>query len=105
VSSDSEKIVGNVLKKCLDTDKKHLPSGVEPKHIYQVKLNSYLNTDKDSVSLNIYFKGVDSIKNSKYYTIDNLTISNFIRIYEAIYEVNKSMNDVFSLQIDDLEDG
>ena len=96
--SDAREVVDNILNMCVDTDVENLPDGVEPKHIYQVKMNSYVNTSQDSVSMNLYFKGHKEIKNSKYYSIDNLTVENFMVAYNAIYMVQNVGTDIFSFK-------
>ena len=65
---NSIKMVQKILSMCVDTNKDKLPSGVRPSNICQVKQNSYTNGNRDRVSLNLYFKGVDGISNNKYYT-------------------------------------
>lgn len=92
----SVKLVANILNKCVDTNKNKLPAGVGFKHIYQVKSNSYVNTIRDIMSLNLYFKGHKAISNQAYYTVDNLSEDKFIQCRNAIYDVVEAMNDVFS---------
>jgi len=90
-------MVKSILDSCLDSNRDKLPSGVLPKHISQVKMNSYTNNSRDSVSMNLYFKGVASIPNQKYYSIDGLTVKQFMSLYNVIFdEVEVDVNFLFN---------
>ena len=77
--------IDKILNYLRDADGKPLPDGVAIENVNQVKMNSYTNTSEDSVSLEIYFKGVPEISNRKYYAIENLSIKNFTRLYGSIF--------------------
>lgn len=99
----SVKLVTSILKKCVNSSKQKLPDGVGFRHIYQIKSNSYVNTMRDFMSLNIYFKGHKEISNQAYYTIDNLPEDKFIQCRNAIYDVVEALNDVFGDDYVDLD--
>ena len=93
-------MINKILSVCRDSDRKKLPEGVTPEHIYQVKMNSYTNTARDSVTMDIYFKGFKGIANAKYYSIQNLTIKQFMELYNVIFDEQESaLEDLFEWDI------
>ena len=98
-------MINKILSACRDSDRERLPEGVEPKHIYQVKMNSYTNTSRDSVTMDLYFKGFKGIANAKYFSIQNLTIKQFTELYNVIFDEQESaLDDLFEWDIGDEDD-
>ena len=89
-------MVNKILSACRDADGKKLPDGVEIHNINQVKMNSYSNTGRNSVTMDLDFKGVKSLPNAKYYSIVNLTVEKYMHLYDAIFaELDNDTDELF----------